>query len=263
MLSPSETIKAYSEAGVKKLNRPVLRMFILAIFAGIFIALGATGNLIAPLSIPWPSLGKLASATMFPVGLIFVTFLGAELFTGNNMLIMTVIDRKASVGRMFLNWGVVYAGNFVGSMIVVLILTYGHVYSLYNNSFAEYVMSVAQAKVSITFAEGLLRGILCNVIVCATVLIAVSAKSAAGKILAIFPPIALFVVSGYEHCVANMYFIPAAIFTSMEYGLDAGAVNWGSMIVNNLIPVTIGNIIGGALIIGVALKFAVKDRAGI
>ena len=83
------------------------------------------------------------------------------------------------------------------------------------------------------------------------------------KILAIFPPIALFVVSGYEHCVANMYFIPAAIFTSMEYGLDAGSVNWGSMVVNNLIPVTIGNIIGGALIIGVALKFAVKDRAGI
>ena len=89
---------------------------------------------------------------------------------------------------------------------------------------------------------------------------AVSSKSAAGKILVIFPPIALFVVSGYEHCVANMYFIPAAIFTSVEYGLDAGAVNWGSMIVNNLIPVTTGNIIGGALIVGVGLKFALKEK---
>lgn len=260
MLSPTETIKAYSQAGVIKLNRPVLKMFILAIFAGIFIALGATGNLIAPLSIPWPSLGKLASATMFPVGLIFVTFLGAELFTGNNMLIMTVTDGKASLGRMLCNWLVVYAGNFVGSMIVVLILTYGHLYSLYDNALAGSVMEVAQAKVSLTFAEGLLRGILCNVIVCITVLITVSAKSAAGKILGIFPPIALFVVSGYEHCIANMYFIPAAIFTSIEYGLDPGAVNWGSMIVGNLIPVTIGNIIGGALIIGLGLKFAIKER---
>ena len=261
MLSPAETIKAYSEAGVKKLNRSVLKMFILAVFAGIFIALGATGNLIAPLSIPWPSLGKIASAAMFPVGLIFVTFLGAELFTGNNMLIMTVTDRKATIGRMFLNWGVVYAGNFAGSMIVVLILTYGHAFSLYDNAFAESVMSVANAKVSLTFAEGLLRGILCNIIVCLTVLITVSAKSAAGKILGIFPPIALFVVSGYEHCVANMFFIPAAIFTSYEYGLDAGAVNWGSVIINNLIPVTIGNIIGGALVIGIGLKFALKEKA--
>ena len=261
MLSPAETIKAYSEVGVRKLNRPVLKMFILGIFAGIFIALGAVGNQIAPLSIPWPSLGKLASATMFPVGLIFVTFVGAELFTGNNMLIMTVTDRKSSIGRMFLNWLLVYIGNFIGSMIVVLIMTYGHVYSLYDNAFAENVINTAQVKVSLTFAEGLLRGILCNIIVCVTVLITVSAKSAAGKILCIIPPIALFVVSGYEHCVANMYFIPAAIFTSMEYGMDAGAVNWGSMIVNNLIPVTIGNIIGGTLIIGIGLKFAIKERA--
>ena len=145
---------------------------------------------------------------------------------------MTVTDRKASIGRMFLSWGVVYAGNFVGSIIVVLILTYGHAYSLYDNAFAEYVMSVAQAKVSLTFAEGLLRGILCNVIVCLTVLMTLSAKSAAGKILVIFPPIALFVVSGYEHCVANMYFIPAAIFTSIndrwnqKYGILSGFRSW-------------------------------------
>jgi len=260
MLSPVETIKAYSEAGVVKLNRPVLKMFILAVFAGMFIALGAVGNQIAPLSIPFPSVGKLASATMFPVGLILVTFLGAELFTGNNMLIMSVIDRKASVGRLFLNWAVVFAGNFVGSIIVVIIMTYSHLYSLYDGAFAEYVMSVAQAKVSLSFAEGLLRGILCNVIVCLTVLMAISAKSAAGKVAVIFPPIALFVVCGFEHCVANMYFIPAAIFTSYEYGLDAGAVNWGSLFASNLLPVTIGNIIGGALIIGVGLKFAHKVK---
>ncbi len=261
MYGPAEIAKRYSDAGAGKTKLALPKMFVLAMFAGMFIAFGAFGSQVVSVGAEIPAVGKLLGALVFPVGLLMVIMAGAELFTGNSLIIISVLDGKATVKGMLRNWVVVYLGNFVGSIFVAAILTYGHAYSLFDGKLAESVVATAQTKVMLSLPDAFLRAILCNILVCIAVWISFSAEDVAGKILGLYLPIMLFVVSGYEHCVANMYFIPAGIFASGEYGIAADALNWTACFVNNLLPVTIGNVLGGVCVVGLGYFFAYLHRA--
>ena len=249
MFTPSEIAKRYSDAGAAKTRITIRKTFILAVFAGIFIAFGAFGSQVASFNAGSESLGKFLSALVFPVGLLMVIMAGAELFTGNSLIIISVLHKKTSIKGLLRNWGIVYLGNFTGSIFVALLLTYSHAYSVFDGGLAQSVVTTAQNKVLFSFQDAFLRGILCNILVCLSVWISFAAEDVAGKILGLYLPIMLFVVSGYEHCVANMYFIPAGIFASGEYGILADSLTWSGFLFNNLLPVTLGNILGGACIV--------------
>ncbi|MBR1852696.1 MAG: formate/nitrite transporter family protein [Lachnospiraceae bacterium] len=254
MFAPAEIAKRYSDAGAEKTRFTVSKTVILAVLAGIFIALGAFGSQVVSVD-SGGSLGKFLGALIFPVGLLMVLMGGAELFTGNVLIFLSVLDQKASVKGMIRNWILVYLGNMAGGILVAMMLSYGHSYSLFDGQLAELVVSAAKAKVMLSFGDAFLRGILCNILVCIAVWVSFAASEAAGKILGLFLPVMLFVVSGYEHCVANMYFIPAGIFVSKVYGLEAD-IRWSDFFFRNLLPVTMGNIVGGAVIVSTAYYLA-------
>lgn len=255
MLLPPEIAEKCSVSCAKKTELPIHRMIILSILAGAYIAFGAFGSQVASIGGEGGA-GKLMGAIVFPVGLMLVVMAGAELFTGNSLIAVSVLDKKASLRGMLKNWVIVYAGNLCGSIFVALVLTLSHSYSMFDGVLAESVVKTAVSKVSLSFPEAFLKGILCNILVCLAVWISFAAEDAAGKILGLYLPIMLFVISGYEHCVANMYFIPAGILVSHEYAIGADGLTWGSMFVSNLLPVTLGNITGGAVIVSFFYFFA-------
>lgn len=255
MYSPAQIAKRYANAGAAKTKMPKSKMFILAMFAGMFIAFGAFGSQAAAVSIPQASFGKFIGALVFPVGLMMVIVAGAELFTGNCMLIVSVLDKKATLSGMLKNWFFVYLGNMTGSVLVAFLLTIGHSMEMFDRSLVESVVNTAQAKVSMTFGDAFIRGMLCNILVCIAIWVSFSTEEIAGKILALFLPITLFVVSGYEHSIANMYFIPAGLFAEMEFGIVAEGLTWYGFFISNLIPVTLGNIIGGAFVVGLGYYY--------
>ncbi len=249
MNTPTDTLQICNAAGIRKANDGALKTFISAMFAGAFIALGAIGNQLVSSTVESASVARFLGACVFPIGLMMVTFVGVHLFTGNSLIFTSVLDGKTSVGRMFRNWGIVYAGNFAGGILVALILTACGTFDFGSGALAATVVSAAKSKCSLGFGEAFLRAIMCNVLVCIAVWATYAAKSMTGKLMGLFFPTMLFVLCGFEHCVANMYFIPAGLFAAGKYGIDAGAANWGAMFVNNLIPVTLGNMVGGTLII--------------
>ena len=261
MYSPAEIAKRYSDAGGAKTRQSVCKTLVLAVFAGAYIALGAYGSQIVAVGVPVAAVGKFLGALIFPIGLLMVIIAGAELFTGNSLLIISVLNREATPGGLLKNWGLVYIGNFAGGFLTAALLTYSHSYSFLNGEMAQTVVNVAVGKVSLSPGDAFLRGILCNILVCVAVWVSFSAEEAAGKILALFLPIVLFVVSGYEHCVANMYFISAGILVSREYGIAAAGLSWSSMLIKNLLPVTLGNIVGGAGIVGCGYYYVYLAKA--
>lgn len=245
MLSPKEIAIKYSQVGAEKTKLGIGKLFLPAILAGVFIAFGAFGSQVVSID-AGKSLGKFLSGLVFPVGLMMVVMTGAELFTGNNLISLSVLNKKATLTGMLKNWAVVYLGNLAGSILVALLLTYSHSYSLFDGRLAEAVVTTGQNKVLLSFSDAFLRGILCNILVCIAVWVSFAAKDAVGKVVGLFLPIMLFVISGYEHCVANMYFIPAALLVSQEYGIPSDSLTWGHFLTKNLLPVTLGNIVGGA-----------------
>ncbi|MCL1834922.1 MAG: formate/nitrite transporter family protein [Oscillospiraceae bacterium] len=266
MNSPKEIAQNYIATGAAKTKLPAAKMLVLGILAGMFIALAGVGASLASVAgIASPSLAKLIGAAVFPVGLAMVLLAGSELFTGNCLIIIPVLQGEAKLAGMLKNWVLVYIGNFIGGLLVAALTVYGGTYSLFQGAAATGVINTAIAKVSMTFGDALIRGILCNFLVCIAVWIAFAAKDVVGKVAGLFLPIMLFVLSGYEHSIANMYYIPAGLFASKYsvYSASAGAVDpsklpdltWGAMISKNLIPVTLGNIVGGVLLVGVAYWF--------
>lgn len=259
MNSPQEIASNYIQIGINKTQTPAFRTFLLAIMAGIFIALGGSGATAASATITNASAAKLISGCIFPAGLVMVLLAGSELFTGNCLICISVFSKKVPVLDMVKNLVIVFAGNLVGGILIDLLLVQGHTMSLFGNGFAETAISIASAKVSLSFTECLIRGIMCNIFVCLAVWVATAAKDVAGKILALYLPILIFVVLGFEHCVANMYYIPVAIFTAQAYGLDPQGVTWAGF-AGNMIPVTIGNIIGGVFIGFMYWMIYLKDQ---
>lgn len=263
-LSPPELAERMEDVGVKKASLDFWSMFALAALAGFFIGLGAQ---FYALVITDSNLGyglqKLVGGLVFSLGLILVVVAGAELFTGNNLIVMAWVGGKLTLGRLMRNWVVVHLGNLVGSLGTVML-----VYLTRQWTFADYhvgatALNIASAKVSLSFAEGIARGILCNTLVCLAVWLCLSGRSVTDKILAIVFPITAFVASGFEHSIANMYFIPMGLLMKGEPEVVAAAGRvaddlirldmWG--FVSNLVSVTTGNIFGGGFIVAIVYWF--------
>lgn len=262
--TPGEVAKNYIATGKAKVNTPVSKMFLLAILAGAFIGLGGVGATTVAVSIPYASVGKFVGACVFPGGLTMVLLAGSELFTGNTLLVIPLLEKEVSAAGVLRNWVVVYIGNIVGGFLVAAGIVYSHQVSLFSDQMAVSVISTAASKCTLTFGDALIRGIFCNFLVCIAVWISFAAKDVAGKIAGLFFPIMIFVLCGFEHSVANMYYISAGLFAkgipayaqaAAEAGVDMSVITWGNFFGTNLLPVTIGNIIGGAVCVGCVYWF--------
>lgn len=270
MNSPAEIAKNYVNIGKGKVNTPVPKMFILAIMAGMFIAMAGVGASTASCTVENASLAKLVGAAVFPGGLAMVLIAGSELFTGNTLLLIPLMEKEVSVAGVLRNWVVVYLGNLVGSMIVSAICVWGGQLGLFSNALAVSAMGTAAAKCSMPFMQALIKGIGCNFLVCIAVWMSFAAKDIAGKFFALYLPILIFVVAGFEHSIANMYYITVGLFAKLnpaylqaaaDAGKDLSALTWGNMFIANLLPVTIGNIIGGGVLVGLSYWFAYLHKS--
>lgn len=250
MYSPNEIAQNLIHVGIQKTRLPIYKMFILGLFAGMYVAMAGAASTIVSLTVDNPSIARLLTACVFPAGLAMITVAGSELFTGNTLIIIPVLEKKVTVFSMLKNWLIVYLGNLCGSILTAAMITFSHIPSLFDNKLANQFVTLAQAKVSLSFSDALIRGILCNILVCIAVWMALGTKQIEGKIIALYFPIMLFLIAGFEHCVANMFYISVGLFTSTGYEITAAGLNWFSFFFHNLLPVTLGNIIGGSLIVG-------------
>ncbi|MCM1058078.1 MAG: formate/nitrite transporter family protein [Firmicutes bacterium] len=250
MHSPIEIARNFVEIGIHKVKLSIWKMVILGIFAGIFIGFAGIASTTISATVENGSVARLLSAAVFPAGMAMVLVAGSELFTGNNLIIISVLEKKIRLRDMLKNWLFVFLGNFIGAAFVAVLVVYGHTPDLYGGRLAEKMVAAALSRVEQSFPEALIRGILCNILVCIAVWAAFAAKKVSGKLLMSFWPVMLFVLCGFEHSIADIYFCIAGILTSAEYGVSAGSLNMVSFLLKNLLPVTLGNIIGGAGIIG-------------
>ena len=248
MNTPKEVINIVSHLAINKGSYKIRKTLVLAFLAGAYIAFGGLLAIIVGGGSPEiaannPGLVKFLFGATFPLGLILVVVLGAELFTGNNAyFIPNILSKKQSVYDMLKNWGLVYVGNFIGAVFVAYVIT--HLTHIVNTSpFIDSVHNIAIDKTSHTFLVTFLKGIGANWLVCLAVWQGMAAKDTTGKIFAIWWPVMAFVAIGFEHSIANMYFIPLAIFEGAD-------ITWTTFILKNLIPATLGNIVGGAFFVG-------------
>jgi formate/nitrite transporter len=271
---PAELAKSFINIGKAKATNTTAKLFVLGLLAGIFIGFAAhlattvaTGN--------WETFGlqKFFVGAVFSVGLMLVMIPGSELFTGNNMMTIALLNKDITLGQMLRNWAIVFTGNFIGSVALAWMIAAGT--GLLDGPVGATAINIAYGKVAAGgdahTAMYFWRAIGCNWLVCLAVMMAVAAKDISGKVLAIFFPIMAFVTSGFEHCIANMYFIPAGIFAKSSAAAVAASgksveqlasMNFGSMWTSNLLIVTAGNIVGGAILCGVVYWWAfVRDTA--
>jgi formate transporter len=266
--SPEEISERFVEIGCEKTNYPIIKLLVLSILAGAFIAFAAEGSNAAIHTITSVGLGKALAGALFATGLMLVIIAGGELFTGNCLIIISCSEKRNGLLNMLRNWLIVYSGNFIGSMIIVFLIILSGQLDFSHGMLGAFTIKVAVYKVNLTFLNALTMGILCNWLVCLAVWLASAAKDIAGKLLGIFFPIWLFITSGFEHSIANMYYIPAGILAkSNKLWYDAAitmgvspekitGLNWSTFLINNLIPVTLGNIIGGSIFVGFAYWLA-------
>lgn len=274
-LLPAEMAVKAAETGVKKTALDILRMFLLAILAGAFIAMGAvfaTTVSAGSSALPY-GITRLLAGVTFSLGLILVVVSGSELFTGNSLIIIAFANRRISLGELLRNWGIVYLGNFVGSVLTAYLMFLTRQYTFGGGSIGLVALSTGEAKTSLAFTQAMVLGIFCNALVCMAVWMCYSARSTIDKILAIIPPIAAFVAAGFEHSIANMYFIPVALFIKnlgtpaffeaiKKTPADFSHLTWSNFFFANLVPVTIGNVIGGAVMVGLMYWFIYLSKAG-
>ena len=273
-LLPAEMATRAEYLGVRKAEMPAFTMFMLAILAGAFISLGAVfattlaaggmpvtaadGSVAFTTGLPF-GVTRLMTGLAFCLGLILVVVGGAELFTGNNLIVMAWASGKVSTGALLRNWGIVYAGNFVGAIATSVLMFFTRQYTFGFDSIGITALRIAVFKCSLEFWQAIALGILCNGLVCLAVWLTYSARTTLDKIAAIIFPITAFVAAGFEHSIANMYFIPIALLVKMfdpefvarvgEQVMGLDALTWQAFFISNLIPVTIGNIIGGSVLV--------------
>lgn len=267
-LSPKESAELKIEEAKNKASMPLLKMILLGLLGGAFIAFGAAASSTAAFGISNVGLARLVSGCVFPVGLILIVVCGAELFTGNCLMGIAVFDRQIKVKGLVRNLVIVWITNFVGAALIALLVFLSGNFDYSDAALGAYTIKVALGKVNLGFGKAFVSGILCNMLVCLAVLGAGAARDIGGKILAVFFPICAFVTAGFEHCVANMYYIPAGLFAMLNpeyvsaaqeiYGYtleELSALNFGSMFAN-IIPVTLGNMVGGGIFIGLVYYLA-------
>jgi len=247
--------------GVAKTTSPWLTVFILGILAGSYIGFGGLLSTIVTFDMG-SNFGigftKFMGGAAFSVGLMLVVIAGAELFTGNNLMVSSAMSGEITYGKMLKRWSLVYIANFIGSILLALLFYFSGLWKTDGGAVGAKAISIAYGKVSLSFSEALFRGIGCNWLVCLAVWMALASRQTIGKIFAIFFPIMAFVAIGFEHCIANMYFIPTGIFlkiwggVSATQGFDSHTLGWVALVWKNLLPVTIGNIIGGGIFVGMS-----------
>lgn len=269
--TPLEVLKGNIAGGVAKVNLPTMKMILLGIMAGAFIAIGGATSNVAVHSISDVGLARTLAGAIFPVGLMMIVFVGGELFTGNCLISMAVCQKKVSPMQMIRNLIIVYFSNLIGALIIDFLILYSGQLDYTNGALGAYTIKVALAKATITPLKGITSGILCNILVCIAILMAGASKDVAGKVWAIFFPIWAFVIGGFEHCVANMFYIPMGMLAATNpayvakaeelYGISAtqSASITIMQSLHNFIPVTIGNILGGAVFVGM-LCFAIHKK---
>jgi formate/nitrite transporter len=271
--TPAEILSYTGDAGAAKVKRSVGAQLILAFLAGAFIAFASEGSNMAAYNLfanPGTyGLGKVLAGAVFGTGLMLVLLAGGELFTGNTLIIVGVLDRTITIRRMLANWLVVYIGNFIGSLFIAVMMNYSGLFNSSNGLLGGITIRIAAYKTGLPFHSAFFLGLMCNWLVCLAVWVSYGAKDMAGKILAIFFIIGLFITSGFEHSVANMYYIPAGILAKanpvwVEQAAISAAqldgLNWGSFITKNLIPVTLGNIAGGAGMVGILYWLSLRKK---
>jgi len=274
MRMPPEITNYTAEVAVRKANYSFGQLAVLGFLAGAFIAFAAEGSTMAAFNLLAQAntfgLGKVLAGAVFGTGLMLVVIAGGELFTGNNLMIVGVLRQKISMGAMLRNWTIVYVANLVGSIFVALLMAHSGLFDSGDGMFGAVTLKMAVGKVELSFLSAFILGILCNWLVCLAVFMAYGADSMAGKILAVFFPIWLFITSGFEHSVANMYYIPVGLFIkgNTVYAGLAGlgpealaGLTWVSFFIDNLIPVTLGNIVGGSILVGMAYWYSYNKAA--
>ncbi|MBU0570918.1 MAG: formate/nitrite transporter family protein [Candidatus Omnitrophica bacterium] len=242
---------------VKKTNASIVKLLILGFFAGAYIAFGAAlATLVGHDAAKFVGVGlaKFIIGGVFSVGLMLVVIAGAELFTGNNLMVMSALDGKVPFGRVAYKWAVVYMANFIGAVFLAWLMFQTNLWEGHGGAIGAFAVKIANAKVNLTFSEAFFRGIGCNWLVCLAVWMAIASRDVIGKIGAIFFPIMAFVALGFEHCIANMYFVPLGIFlkgtaSASAAGLDLSNLTWQAFAIKNLVPVTLGNVVGGAVFV--------------
>ena len=272
-LLPPQIAEACERVGAAKALMDLVSTLVLAGLAGAFISLGAV---LFTVTVTQAELGfgptRILGGVAFSLGLVLVVIAGAELFTGNTLIIMAWASRKVSTPLLLRNWALVYAGNFAGAILTVLLVYASKQWEFSDHQIGATALKVANNKVNLDFGQAVALGILCNALVTLAVWLAMSARGSIDKIVSIVFPITAFVAAGFEHSVANMYFIPMGLLLKEEpsvreaAGLSEGALSsltWGDFLLANLLPVTIGNIIGGAVLVGAVYWFVYlrQDRA--
>ena len=266
--SISEVMEQYTSNIDKKAKYSFGELIIRSFLAGAMIAFGAEASNVASHYIQNVGIARTVAGIVFPIGLMMVILMGAELFTGDCMIAIGVSEKKISVKKCIAMLSTIWVGNFLGGIVISLLTYFSGQYNYSGGVLGAYTLKVAISKVSLPFGTAVASGILCNILVCAAVLMAMCASDVTGKLISSFFIIFAFVISGFEHCVANMYYITAGLLCKMNpdylkaaydnFGITESQLNSLSIktfLINNLLPVTIGNIIGGILFVGIPLYY--------
>jgi formate transporter len=267
-LIPAEMAAKAEAIGAKKAHMNPVSMFVLSVLAGAFISLGAifaTTVSAGAVEVPY-GIVRLLAGLVFSLGLILVVVGGAELFTGNNLIVMAWAHGTVTTQLLIKNWLIVYAGNFAGAFLTAVLMFATGQYTFGKGAVGAAALATANSKSGLDFVQAIALGVMCNALVCLAVWLTFSARTTTDRILAIIPPITAFVAAGFEHSIANMYFIPIGLFikqfapeafwtTIGKTAADYADLTWSNFFIKNLIPVTLGNIIGGAFMVGAVYWF--------
>jgi formate/nitrite transporter len=273
-LPPADVARKAENVGAAKAAMVRFDVFVLSVLAGAFIALGAifsTTVVAGAGELPY-GVVRLLAGLVFALGLILVVVAGAELFTGNNLIVMAWASRRVATAQLLGNWGIVFVGNFVGALATAVLVYVSRQYEFGGGAVGQAILAIGVAKTGLGFGQAIALGMLCNALVCLAVWLTYGAHTTTDKIVAIVPPIAAFVAAGFEHSVANMYFVPIALLVksdeafvgTLEPRPDLSGLSVQSFLVDNLLPVTIGNVLGGAVLVGAVywLVYLRPRRAG-
>ena len=270
---PADIARRAEAVGVAKASIRFDQLVVLGVLAGAFISLGAVfSTVVTAGGGVAPGVSRLLGGLTFSLGLVLVVVAGAELFTGNALIVIATASRRVRVRALLRNWLIVYLANFAGAVLTTLIVYWSGLYESANGAPGLRALDVASTKTSLGAREAVLSGVLANALVCLAVWLSLSARSVTDKVLAVVLPVTAFVAAGFEHSIANMYFIPAGLFikawapTSFWEGpgiesADYPTVTWIDFLFGNLLPVTIGNIVGGALLVGLVYWFVYRRQA--
>jgi len=269
-LPPADVARRAETVGVAKAAMPTLDLFALSVLAGAFIALGAAFATTVGSGMGDTPYGmtRLLVGLAFTLGLILVVVAGAELFTGNNLIVMAWGSRRISTASLLRNWSIVYVGNLVGAVGTAVLVFLAKEYTFGGGSVGVTALTIGASKTNLAFGQAIVLGALCNALVCLAVWLTYGAHSTTDKILAVVPPIAAFVALGFEHSVANMYFIPEALLVKTDSAWiestsgvpQLSNLTWDGFLLGNLLPVTIGNVIGGGIMVGAVYWFVYLRR---